>query len=149
MPKEKNVCATVSPTDWEKNLPQIAINGPFTETKMLIAGYWLWQVNSMKEASPGSNAAPTQCQEILRWRIFYPRTSIVGRTHPSGDKKTEAYVMKAFPHYEVVLTYQVRDGFRWRRYITPSSIPPTPINSHSSGSGTAETSPNPLGCGNC
>ena len=26
------------------------IDGPFTETKELIAGYWLWQVKSMNEA---------------------------------------------------------------------------------------------------
>jgi hypothetical protein len=26
------------------------VDGPFTETKELIAGYWLWQVNSMEEA---------------------------------------------------------------------------------------------------
>jgi hypothetical protein len=26
------------------------IDGPFTETKELIAGYWLWQVRSMEEA---------------------------------------------------------------------------------------------------
>ena len=26
------------------------VDGPFTETKELIAGYWLWQVNSMDEA---------------------------------------------------------------------------------------------------
>jgi hypothetical protein len=26
------------------------IDGPFAETKELIAGYWLWQVNSMEEA---------------------------------------------------------------------------------------------------
>ena len=26
------------------------IDGPFTETKELIAGYWMWQVNSMNEA---------------------------------------------------------------------------------------------------
>ncbi|MBN3777830.1 MULTISPECIES: YciI family protein [Burkholderia] len=26
------------------------IDGPFTETKELIAGYWLWEVNSMDEA---------------------------------------------------------------------------------------------------
>lgn len=27
-----------------------AIDGPFTETKELIAGFWLWQVKSMQEA---------------------------------------------------------------------------------------------------
>jgi hypothetical protein len=26
------------------------IDGPFTETKELVAGFWLWQVNSMDEA---------------------------------------------------------------------------------------------------
>ena len=26
------------------------IDGPFTETKELIAGYWIWQVKSMEEA---------------------------------------------------------------------------------------------------
>jgi hypothetical protein len=26
------------------------IDGPFAETKELVAGYWLWQVNSMEEA---------------------------------------------------------------------------------------------------
>jgi hypothetical protein len=30
-----------------------AIDGPFTETKELIAGYWLWQVNSMKRPLNG------------------------------------------------------------------------------------------------
>ena len=35
------------------------IDGPFTETKELVAGYWLWQVKSIAEASNGSNAAPT------------------------------------------------------------------------------------------
>jgi hypothetical protein len=27
-----------------------AIDGPFTETKELIAGFWIWQVRSMEEA---------------------------------------------------------------------------------------------------
>jgi len=29
---------------------RIVIDGPFAETKELIAGYWLWQVRSMEEA---------------------------------------------------------------------------------------------------
>ena len=29
---------------------QIVTDGPFIETKELIAGFWLWQVNSMQEA---------------------------------------------------------------------------------------------------
>src|ERR671937_2547090 len=34
------------------------IDGPFTETKELIAGYWLWQVKSMDEAGGGVEGMP-------------------------------------------------------------------------------------------
>jgi hypothetical protein len=29
---------------------RIVVDGPFTETKELIGGYWIWQVNSIQEA---------------------------------------------------------------------------------------------------
>lgn len=34
------------------------IDGPFTETKELIAGYWIWQVRSMDEAVEWLKRAP-------------------------------------------------------------------------------------------
>src|SRR3989454_11962370 len=34
------------------------IDGPFAETKELIAGFWLWQVKSMDEAGGGGRGAP-------------------------------------------------------------------------------------------
>lgn len=34
------------------------IDGPFAETKELIAGFWLWQVNSMSEAIEWLKRAP-------------------------------------------------------------------------------------------
>ena len=34
------------------------IDGPFAETKELIAGYWLWKVNSMEEAVDWLERAP-------------------------------------------------------------------------------------------
>jgi hypothetical protein len=34
------------------------IDGPFTETKELVAGYWLWQVNSMEEAIAWAKRCP-------------------------------------------------------------------------------------------
>jgi hypothetical protein len=30
--------------------PKTVVDGPFAETKELIAGFWIWQVNSMEEA---------------------------------------------------------------------------------------------------
>lgn len=34
------------------------IDGPFTETKELIAGYWLWQVKSLQEAIDWAKRCP-------------------------------------------------------------------------------------------
>ena len=34
------------------------IDGPFAETKELLAGYWVWQVSSMEEASRVGEADP-------------------------------------------------------------------------------------------
>jgi hypothetical protein len=39
------------------NTPQV-IDGPFTESKELIAGFWLWQVKSMDEAIAWIKRAP-------------------------------------------------------------------------------------------
>jgi hypothetical protein len=37
------------------------IDGPFAETKELIAGFWLWQVNSMAEAIEWVKRCPDPC----------------------------------------------------------------------------------------
>ncbi|WP_426757136.1 YciI family protein [Myxococcus sp. Y35] len=34
------------------------IDGPFTETKELVAGYWIWQVKSMEEAVAWARRCP-------------------------------------------------------------------------------------------
>ncbi|HEY7089135.1 MAG TPA: YciI family protein [Tepidisphaeraceae bacterium] len=47
------------------------IDGPFTETKELIAGFWLWQVRSMEEAVEWLKRAPFDGgAEIEIRRIF-------------------------------------------------------------------------------
>ena len=40
------------------------IDGPFAETKELIAGYWLWQVKSMEDAIEWIKRSPMQETEI-------------------------------------------------------------------------------------
>lgn len=35
------------------------LDGPFTETKELIAGFWIWQVRSMEEAIAWAKRCPT------------------------------------------------------------------------------------------
>lgn len=40
------------------------IDGPFAETKELIAGFWLWKVNSMQEAVDWLKRAPFDQTEV-------------------------------------------------------------------------------------
>ncbi len=40
------------------------INGPFTETKELIAGFWIWQVASMADAIDWIQRSPFQDGEV-------------------------------------------------------------------------------------
>jgi hypothetical protein len=42
----------------------IVIDGPFAETKELIAGFWLWQVKSMEDAIEWVKRAPFQETEL-------------------------------------------------------------------------------------
>ena len=40
------------------------IDGPFTETKELVAGFWLWKVGSMQEAIEWLKRAPFEAGEV-------------------------------------------------------------------------------------
>src|SRR5882762_5461494 len=46
------------------------IDGPFTETKELIAGFWLWQVKSKDEAIEWLKRAPFDQTEVEIRQIF-------------------------------------------------------------------------------
>ena len=54
------------------------IDGPFTETKVLIAGFWLWQVRSMEEAvewlkrcpSPHEGEAEIEIRQVFEAEDF-------------------------------------------------------------------------------
>ena len=46
------------------------IDGPFTETKELIAGFWVWQVKSLNEAIEWLKRAPFQEGEVEIRQVF-------------------------------------------------------------------------------
>lgn len=46
------------------------VDGPFTETKELIAGYWLWQVKSMEEAVEWVKRSPFQDGQLELRPVF-------------------------------------------------------------------------------
>ncbi len=46
------------------------IDGPFSETKELVAGFWIWQVKSMDEAVEWLRRAPFESDEVELRPIF-------------------------------------------------------------------------------
>lgn len=46
------------------------LDGPFTETKELVAGFWLWQVKSMAEAIEWLKRAPFDQTEVEIRQVF-------------------------------------------------------------------------------
>jgi len=46
------------------------IDGPFAETKELVAGYWMWQVNSKEEAIEWLKRAPFEDTEAEIRQVF-------------------------------------------------------------------------------
>ena len=48
------------------------IDGPFSETKELVAGFWLWQVKSMEEAVEWLKRAPFEDTEVEIRQVFEP-----------------------------------------------------------------------------
>jgi hypothetical protein len=47
------------------------IDGPFTETKELVAGFWIWQVRSMDEAVEWLKRAPFTGGAVVEIRRFF------------------------------------------------------------------------------
>jgi hypothetical protein len=47
------------------------IDGPFAETKELIAGFWVWKVKSMDEALSWARRAPMLAGDVLEIRPFF------------------------------------------------------------------------------
>lgn len=48
------------------------IDGPFTELKEIIGGFWIWQVSSMEEAVQWLRRAPFRDQTVELRRILEP-----------------------------------------------------------------------------
>ncbi|MFC3567909.1 YciI family protein [Paracoccus sp. TOH] len=48
----------------------LVLDGPFAETKELVAGFWLWQVASMQEALDWAKRAPFRSGELELRPVF-------------------------------------------------------------------------------
>src|SRR5262249_38116197 len=72
------------------------IDGPFAETKELIAGFWIWQCKSMEEAIEWLKRCPIPITRKLMSRFArYLRPRIlVPSSLPSSEPKRNAFVPK-------------------------------------------------------
>jgi len=53
-------------------------DGPFAETKELIAGYWIWEVKDLAQAVEWASRAPMQDGDILEVRPFFEPEDFAG-----------------------------------------------------------------------
>ncbi|MCI0596212.1 MAG: YciI family protein [candidate division Zixibacteria bacterium] len=61
----------------------IVTDGPFAETKELVAGFWLWQVKSKEEAIEWLKRAPFENTEVEIRQVF--ETEDFAASDPSGQ----------------------------------------------------------------
>jgi hypothetical protein len=59
------------------------IDGPFAETKELVAGFWLWQVKSRDEAIEWLKRAPFEDTEVEIRQVF--ETADFAASDPTGE----------------------------------------------------------------
>ena len=65
------------------------IDGPFTETKELIAGYWLWQVRSIDEAVEWLKRAPFDGGTELEIRPVFEAADLGENLTPELKKQEQ------------------------------------------------------------
>ncbi|HLJ87160.1 MAG TPA: YciI family protein [Candidatus Angelobacter sp.] len=68
---------------------QTVIDGPFTEAKELIAGFWLWQVRSMEEAVEWLKRAPFGNGEEVEIRRVFEAADFGAEFTPELRKQEE------------------------------------------------------------
>jgi hypothetical protein len=64
-------------------------DGPFSETKELIAGFWLWQVRSMEEAVEWLKRSPFGPGEEVEIRPFYEADDFGSNLTPELKEQEE------------------------------------------------------------
>jgi hypothetical protein len=65
----------------------VVIDGPFAETKELVAGFWIWQVGSIDEAVEWLKKAPFGGGAEIEIRPFYETSDLGERISPELKEK--------------------------------------------------------------
>ncbi len=86
---------------------RVVINGPFAETKELVAGYWLWQVKSMDEAIAWVKKCPNPMPEAseIEIRPFFAAEDFGEALAPQLREQDARYQQAAAMHQAAVQPY--------------------------------------------
>ncbi len=73
------------------------VDGPFTETKELVAGFWLWQVKSMDEAVAWARRIPNTDNLPGDWIEIRPvfETEDFAPSDPTGQLRAQEEALRA------------------------------------------------------
>lgn len=82
-PSSKGLRVTFSATH------RIVTDGPFAETKELIAGYWIWQTASRDEALEWAKRAPMEEGNVLEIRQIYEASDFGDAFTPELQEKED------------------------------------------------------------
>lgn len=76
---------------FDKNGKKTVVDGPFAETKELVAGFWIWQVKSKEEAIEWLERAPFRGGEEVEIRQVFEATDFGADFSPEEVAKEEAW----------------------------------------------------------
>ena len=76
---------------FDKSGKKTVIDGPFAETKELVAGFWLWQVKSKEEAIEWLKRAPFRNGEEVEIRQVFEATDFGDNFSKELVEKEEAW----------------------------------------------------------
>ena len=80
---------------FDKNGKKTVIDGPFAETKELVAGFWLWQCKTKEEAIEWLKRAPFRNGEEVEIRQVFEATDFGDNFPPEEIAKEEAWRKKS------------------------------------------------------
>lgn len=79
---------------WAATGEQSVVDGPFTEAKEIIAGYWIWQVSSLDEAVEWAKRCPStpELRSVLEIRPFFEMEDFAKVVSPEILEKEQALI---------------------------------------------------------
>ncbi|KQY22242.1 dehydrogenase [Cellulomonas sp. Root485] len=79
---------------WDTSGEVSVVDGPFTESKEIIAGYWIWQVSSLDEAVEWAKRCPStpELRSELEIRPFFEMEDFAQVVSPEILAKEQALV---------------------------------------------------------